>query len=355
MSFLGSTVQDERIFLHTHTHGMGRPKSKNVVSTDMVPLVVQVNPVKFKRALSKRNKGMLDTINAQAAASNEPQTLEMAIFTKISGIFSEFNAMGNFEHGCTFLTSRTLQSIYYSPDTCMLSQRAQFSKGLDHPNTSVALFWGLVPCYIVMKGYNKTQIWMHSIEAFQRHRAQIWNSVGQCFSLSAFYDLPRNFENNDDWVVFNESILKNTFLATVFTHACFVLQLLTKGDMPQYMPDSPAPENPSVIDLAVLDMIHTCCLACVKLISDIGVNVFQGAAAALKMEPDKYSNFIQKKLSEMMQYAAVRRNLHTAPSLPILPTLPLARIEEEFEANFFSNDQILVSSASTPSFDGFRF
>lgn len=356
---------------------MGRQKSKNVVqgSSDLVPVINSVNPIKFKKILSKRNKGMVESIKEQTANDRVSQkTLEVAIFTKVSGIFSEFNISGNLEHGCTFLTSRSLQPIFYSPDPSMAPQRLQFSKGLDHPNTSVALFWGLVPCFIVMKGHNKTQIWMYSREAFLRHRDSIWNVYGKCFSLSAFYDLPRNFENEQDWVVFNEAVLKNTFLATVFTHACFILHLLTNVDGIQHAPDLPVPANSTIIDVVVLEMIYTCCQTCLKLIADVGDNVFQGAAAVLQMQPKPFSTFVQDKLKELIQHSALRRDTLAASTLlsPTASTLPTTgeliptAIPESFSnidnalpneaVNPFYKDQVQYSSTTSLSWvDGFGF
>mgnify|MGYP006093964519 CR=1 FL=1 len=295
---------------------MGRAKATLAVESGSISKVANL---KVKTRLPKNAALYRAMIEDSRSSVEDDRPLFNEILSRVTAIFTQFEILKKVPTGFTLLIRNGFTPIYYSSEAHTGSQRKIFSAGID-TNTSLALFWGFLPCYIVMKACGKTQIWMYTLEAFMKHKSKLWNSLG-FFNIHNVQSIEPNFAS-DDWEVFNEAQLKDTFLPTVFTHGCFVLQMLTCPDDSYYRFDSPVPDDANLIDLAVNNMIKVCSTGCVQTISQHGATIFQGAAASLAYDnPSILFDYILDNLSKLIKFSTHRQQMTLNYMSSSTPTL----------------------------------
>jgi hypothetical protein len=269
--------------------------------------ISKVADLKVKTRLPKNAALYRTMIEDSRLSVEDDRPLYNEILSRVTAVFTQFEILKKVPTGFTLLIRSGYTPIYYSSEAHTGAQRKIFSAGID-TNTSLALFWGFLPCYIVMKACGKMQIWMYTLEAFMKHKSKLWNSLG-FFNIHNIQLIEPNFAS-DDWEVFNEAQLKDTFLPTVFTHGCFVIQMLTCPDDSYYRFDSPVPNDTNLIDLAVNNMIKICSTGCVQTISQHGAGIFQGAAASLGYaDPGIFLDYISGILSKLIKFSTHRQQM----------------------------------------------
>lgn len=304
--------------------------------------------LKVKTRLPKNAAMLRAMIEDSRLSVEDDRPLFNEILSRVTAVFTQFEILKKVQTGFTLLIRNGFTPIYYSSEAHTGAQRKIFSAGID-TNTSLALFWGFLPCYIVMKACGKMQIWMYTLEAFMKHKSKLWNSLG-FFNIHNVQLIEPNFAS-DDWEVFNETQLKDTFSPTVFTHGCFVLQMLTCSDDSYYRFDSPVPNDTNLIDLAVNNMIKICSTGCVQTISHYGTVIFQGAASSLGYtNPGILFDYILDILSKLITFSTHRHQLtlnYMSSSMPTRPRLdPVAERHITPPAAFSSTTLSLPGSAT---------